>query len=419
MIPKYFVIAMIISFAYKMSFAAGFKSLEEILNLAYKNNPSIAVSQYSLNAEKSLVISKATLDDPTIGVSTLDRNSRTQYGTIIQKIQFPVRYILQAKVQSSRAASFKSKLDMKKLEIRQQVISLYYAIYSTQKIIQLTKANMQTVKEFARVAEKKYAAGKSPQGDSMKAHFELTQLELELMRLRQEEETLQDTLKSVINEHTFEKIDLVNLKITPPKFYSNRVADSLSELTSKLQDKSPTVKTQAHLLKEAEYKSSLSKWKYVPDFYLQYQQRISGVPEDSQSYSIGITVPLWFWKTESESSAASSKLIAQEYHLIDTIQKMIAKVKELKGKVLIGFKTLKIYETSLIPQAQGAYNSIRGAYRANRTSFLDLLDSERSLYRVRTGFYQSLKQYVSLLSELETQLGFTVSDLAMKHEVQK
>ena len=72
----------------------------------------------------------------------------------------------------------------------------------------------------------------------------------------------------------------------------------------------------------------------------------------------------------------------------------------------------------LFHQAQGAYSSIRGAYRANRTSFLDLLDSERSLYRVRTGFYQSLKQYVSHLSELETQLGFTVSDLAMKHEVQ-
>ena len=325
MTPKHFVIALAILFAYKTSFAAGFKSLEEVLDLAYKNNPGIAASRYSLDAEKSLVISKATLDDPRIGVSTLDRNSRTQYGTIIQKIQFPVKYILQAKAQSSRAESFKSKLDMKKLEIRQQVISLYYAIYSTQEIIQLTKANMQTVKEFARVAEKKYAAGKSPQGDSMKAHFELTQMELELIRLKQEEEALQDNLKAVVNEHTFEKIDLVNLKITTPKFYSNQVTDSLSELTSKLQNKSPTVKTQAYLLKEAKYKSSLSKWKYVPDFQLQYQQRISGVPEDSKSYSIGITFPLWFWKTGSERSAASSKLIAQEYHLTDTIQKMIAK----------------------------------------------------------------------------------------------
>ena len=419
MIPKYFMIVFAALLAHKVSFSREVQSLDKVLDLAYKNNLNIAASRYSLDAEKSLVVSKATPDDPMIGVSTLDRNSQTQYGTITQRIQFPVKYILRAKAQSSLADSYQSKLDMQKLEIRQQVISLYYAIHAIQKIIQLKKANMQTVREFARVAEKKYAAGKSPQGDSMKAHFELTQLELDLIRLKQEEEALQDSLKAIVNQHIFKKLNLVNLKIKPPKFYANQVTNSLPKLTSLLQDKSPTVKIQAHLLKEAKYKSSLSKWRYAPDFQLQYQQRISGWPEDSKSYSIGITFPLWFWKTGSETSAASSRLMAQEYHLTDTIQQMIAKVKDLKGKALIGVKTLKIYETSLIPQAQGAYNSIRAAYRANKTSFLNLLDSERSLYRVRTGFYQSLKQYVSHLSELETQLGFTVSNLTAKHEVQK
>lgn len=419
MMPKYFITALVILFAHPASFTGEVQSLDKVLDLAYKNNPGIAASRYSLDAEESLIASKATPDDPTIGVSTLDRNSQTKYGTITQRIQFPVKYILQAKAQSGLADSYKSKLEMKKLEIRQQVISLYYAIYAIQKIIQLKEANMQTVKEFARVAEKKYAAGKSPQGDSMKAHFELTQLELDLIQLKQEEEALQDNLKAIINQHTFEKLSLVNLNIKTPKFYPNQVANSLPKLTSVLQNRSPRVKIQAHLLKEAKYKSSLSKWKYAPDFQLQYQQRIAGLPKDSKSYSIGITFPLWFWKKGSETSAASSRLIAQEYRLTDTIQQMIAKVKNLKGKVLTGVKTLKIYETSLIPQAQGAYNSTRAAYRANKTSFLDLLDSERSLYRVRTGFYQSLKQYVSHLSELETQLGFTVSNLTKKHEVQK
>ena len=401
------------------SFAGEARSLQEVVDLAYRNNPEISASRHTLEAEESLVTSKATLDDPIIGVSTLDRNVRTQYGTITQKIQFPTKYILQAKAQSSRADSYKSKLEMKRLEVRQKVTSLYYAIYSTQKIIRLTKANMQAVKEFARVAEKKYAAGKAPQGDSMKAHFELTQLELDLIRLIQEEDALQENLKAVVNDANFEGVNLSELKIGTPKFDPNQVADSLPELTSTLQGKSPKLKAQTHLLKEIEYKSSLSKWEYAPDFHLQYQKRISGDPEDSEIYSIGVTFPLWFWKKGSEASAASSRRIAQEYRVTDTTQKLIARVKNLKGKVQTGVKTLNIYETSLIPQAQGAYNSIRAAYHANKTSFLDLLDSERSLYRVRTGFYQSLRQYVSHLSELETQLGFRVSDLESRNEVQK
>ena len=395
------------------------QSLSELIELAYKNNPGISATKHVAEAEESLITSKATLEDPMVGVSNLDRGMRTQYGTITQRVRFPIKYYLQAKAQSSRAGSFKSKFDMQKLETREQVATLYYAIYSSQKIIQMTQANMQAVKEFARVAEKKYAAGKSPQGDSMKAHFELTQLELDLIRLNQEEEALQDKLKALLNDQSFKRLDLSRLELGAPKFDPNKIKNSMPDLATSLQNNSTIIKGEVHMLKEAEYMSSLSKWEYAPDFQLQYQQRIAGEPEDSKIYSIGVTIPLWFWKKSSEASAASARRIAQEFKVTDMTQKLIAKVKDLNGKVKTGSQTLSIYETSLIPQAQGAYKSARAAYQANKTSFLDLLDSERSLYRVKTGFYQTLKQYVGHLSELETQLGFTVSNLDQNSEALK
>ena len=395
--------------------ASDAKSLGELLLMAYGNNPAIKASRSMADVEDSLITSVSMLDDPVIGIATLDRNVRTQYGVISQKIRFPVKYFLQRKAQSGRAKSFKSKLEMTRLSVRQQVISLYYSIYSMQNIIQLTEANIQAVQEFARIAEKKYAAGKSPQGDSMKAHFELTQLQLELIRLKQEEESLQDKLKAAVNRFDFSKLKLSKLKLAVPKFRPDMISSNLQQLTSTLENNSPTIKMQAHALKEAKYKSSLAKWEYMPDFQLQYQKRIAGKPSESKIYSVGITFPLWFWKKGFEASAASSKKLAREFMLADTIQKMIAKVKDLRGKVQSGVKTLNIYATSLIPQAEGAYNSSRASYRANKTSFLDLLDSERSLYRVRTGFFKSLRKYVHNLTQLETHLGFDVSDLEAKH----
>ncbi|MCB0414311.1 MAG: TolC family protein [Bdellovibrionales bacterium] len=393
------------------------KSLDELLRLAYQNNPGVKEYQQSWSAEDSLVTSQATLDDPMIGVSELDRGLKTQYGTVSQKIRFPTKYIYQANAQRSKADSYRSQLNAKKLEVKQEVTTLYFAIYSAQKIIQLTQANMESVKEFARVAEKKYAAGKSSQGDSMKAHFELTQLELDLIRLKQEEQALQDKLKATVNSSTLENIEISNLNLPPPQFAAEKIKLIESELLNQLQASSPTLKTEVHKLKEVEYKSSLAKWEFAPDFQLQYQKRISGDPQDSSIFSVGITVPLWFWKKSSEASAASAKKLAQEYRLQDTGLKLVAQIKDLKGKVSTGAKTLKIYQTSLIPQAQGAYNSSRSAYQANKTSFLDLLDSERSLYRVKTGYYQSLKQYVATLSQLESQLGFEVSNLSAVSEV--
>ena len=401
------------------SVAKDVSSLQEILLIAYENNSAIKSDRFSYDAEKSLMISRATPDDPMIGVSTLDRNVQTKYATITQKLQFPMKYVLKAKAQRSRANSYKTKLEFNKFKVRQEVISLYYSIYSIQKIIHLTQANMHTVKDFARVAEKKYAAGGSSQGHSMKAHLELTRMELDLMGLKQEEDSLQEMLKAVLNERDFKKIHLLDIKIKIPQFRPNRRLESQQELLAVLKKTSPKVKTEFHLLKEAEFKSSLSKWEYAPDFQFQYQQAIAGVPKDSKIYSIAMTIPLWFWKKNSEVQAASSKRMAQEFRVEETLQRLIAKVRDLKGKVKTGAKTLSIYETSLIPQAQGAYHSTHGAYRANKTSFLDLLDSERSLYRVKRGFYKSLRQYVGYLTELETQLGFGVSNLDLSQEVQK
>ncbi|MCB0415660.1 MAG: TolC family protein, partial [Bdellovibrionales bacterium] len=344
-------------------------------------------------------------------------------GTISQKIRFPVKYFLQAKAQKSRAASSKAQIETEKLNVRQKILSLYFSIYSTQKILELTKANMQTVKEFARVAEKKYAAGKSPQGDSMKAHFELTQLELDLLRLHQEDEALQAELNAIVNSNKLIRLDFLNITLSTPKFNASAIPDSMDQLFSTLKESSPQIQSKTHLLKEAEYKSTLAQWEFAPDIQLQYQQRISGEPIDSKIYSVALSFPLWFWRKSAEASVATSQKITQKitqnYRLIDALQKTSAKVKDLKGKVETGVKTLKIYETSLIPQAQGAYNSTRASYSANKTSFLDLLDSERSLYKVKTGFFQTLRLYVMQLSQLEVETGQIISDIKDYNGVKK
>lgn len=387
------------------------QDLNDLIALAYKNNPGIAAVKKIAEAEESLISSSFSFDDPIIGVSTIDRNVKTHYGTITQKFRFPVKYYLQARIQKGRADSKNANIELEKSIIRQQVISLYFSIYSTQKIILLTKANIQAVREFARVAEKKYAAGKSTQSDSMKAHFELTQLELDLIRLKQEEASLQGELRAILKDDHSPNLDISKRNLSVPVFQKDKISDSLNDLNMSLRQSSPQLKTELNLLEVAKGKSTLAKWEFAPDFQIQYQQRLAGHPSDSKIYSIGITFPLWFWKKGSEASAASSYKMAQEYKVTNMSQKLIAKVQDLKEKASAGEKTLQIYKTSLIPQAQSAYNSTRSSYRANKTSFLDLLDSERSLYRVKTGFYKSLEIYIKNITQLESHMGFTISNI--------
>jgi outer membrane protein TolC len=72
---------------------------------------------------------------------------------------------------------------------------------------------------------------------------------------------------------------------------------------------------------------------------------------------------------------------------------------------------LQIYQTALIPQASSTLNSSRTAYQAGRTNFLELLDSERSLYETRIAYYRNLAQYVDNLARLEEMAGTSLSTL--------
>ncbi len=387
--------------------------LASLLQIAYERSPQLKSTQYRVRAAKARITTAATPQDPVIGVNTLERGNKTRYGTIQQKIRFPVKYYVQAKANSSDANSQEAYYEKDRWSLKRTVTQLYYSIYSAQRILELTHANMEAVKEFARVAERKYAAGRAVRADSRKAHFEITRLELDLIRQEQEEKALQDKLRAVLNDLRFPSLRFDNKELPIPKI-NKLPSQKDDELRSTVTSSSPNVLMDYHRLQSAEWRSALAKWEFAPDIQFQYQKRLSGAPVDSRIYSIGITVPLFFWGKSSSASAANAEKIASEFHYENTKQNTIAEVKNLRGKVEVAAKTLKIYRTSLIPQAEGAYNSSRAAYRANKSSFINLLDSERSLYQVRTDYYRSLQNFVANISTLEEKLGQSISNLGEK-----
>lgn len=386
-------------------------TLNEIVDKALKQNHVIKSASEDSRAEKKLVTSKYNLPDPAIGISNLDRGNETEYFTVQQKFRFPVKYWLEGKAQKKIYESSQSQLLNTKLQLREQVTDMYFNLYSIQKTIELTKVNLQIVKDFSRVAEKKYASGKSSQSDSMKAHFELTQLEIILLGLEQEEIRFQSMIKTLLSDGATEDLQLAQLNISKPSVNNISLTKFDEQLRGFVEKNSPVLKVQEKKLKAAKLKRSLAKWEFAPDFNVQYQERVSGLPEDSRIVSFNATIPLWFWKNSAESSHASAKANAEEYRYKDMSLKVIAKFKSLKARIEKTDRTLVIYKTTLMPQAEGAYRSTRAAYKAGKTSFLNLLDSERSLYKVKQDYYKSLAAFVKDITEMESLIGQSISNL--------
>ena len=134
----------------EMSFAVEKNNeLSHLLKIAYENNPSLLELKFEIEAEKELKTADASFSDPIFGLSTLNRNVETKYVTVSQKIEFPTKYYSRYKARDYSARGKMNAYEEKKYSLRQKVITLYYSLFTVQKKIELTRANIEAVKEFA------------------------------------------------------------------------------------------------------------------------------------------------------------------------------------------------------------------------------------------------------------------------------
>jgi cobalt-zinc-cadmium efflux system outer membrane protein len=389
-------------------------TLEKALSQAMGTNPEIGASVARADSEHSAIRSQYWLDNPKIG---LMRESNLNFmeqqmgpmtlWSVSQEVKFPAKYFLLGSAQKSRARSADEEADAKKLEVRRKAVSGYFSLFATSRIISLLEAQRETLREVARAAESRHATGAVPQQDEMKAHVEQTKIENELLLAEEERESMEAMLNAVLNQDAHQPIVLPKQELATPKL---KVA--FEEIPKLAHANANHVKHGESLVDEANSQKALAALSYAPDFMLSYRKAFINAPDNAYAASIEMTIPLWFFtKQTSEVSVASAKQVEAEKNLEKATRELHSEIRSLTAKVRSHEKLLQIYQTALIPQASSTLNSSRTAYQAGRTNFLELLDSERSLYETRIAYYRNLAQYVDSLARLEEMAGTSLSTL--------
>ncbi len=392
---------------------AGTLTLNKAINLAISANPEIRAAAAEADAEHDAINSSYSLDNPTVGFSTSHNMGlmQVQMGpmkvwSVSQKFKFPTEYFLSGKAQTEKAKAAEQKYLAKMLKVRRELITHYYRLFAVNQILALLKAQTETLQEVARSAEARHAVGTVPQQDELKATEEQTMVDAELISEKEKQTADEAKLNSIMAKPATDPIQLPSDDLPVP------------ELTVSPTQVEQMAKTDSREIKAAQFSANsaataktLSAWKYAPNFTVSYHQAYD-TNLNAYSVGIGVSIPLWFFaKQNGDYEAASARAVRAQANLENVRLATSSEVRSLVFDVTSHAQLLKIYKTSLIPQASTTLSSSRSAYRAGRTQFLELLDSERSLYAVRVGYYQTLSQYVDDMTKLESIVGHSVSTL--------
>jgi outer membrane protein, heavy metal efflux system len=397
-----------------LTHASGFLTLSEALSKALQENPEISAADAQAHTEFAAVSIQSAPDKPKFGLMREQAmtNFELQSGPmtfwyISQDIKFPPKYFLLGSAQRAKAQSVHHELESKRLEIREKVISAYYQLYSMDRILYLLQAQKQTLSEIARFAETRRATGAVPQQDEMKAHVEQTKIEIEILLAQEERELAATTLNTLLSQNPFAPIPPFSTELEIP-----RLTVSMNDIPDISHQSSKRIHFGKFQVEEAQLRKSLATFDYFPDFSIIYRKAFINEAPNNYALAIEMTLPFWFfWKQTGQVQEASSKIRQMEKSLDATILSTRSAVRSLTVKIRNHEKLLQIFKTAMIPQTETTLNSSRAAYRAGRANFLELLDSERTLYEIQISYYRTVFEYVESLSKLEEAVGTSVSTL--------
>ncbi|OGS20574.1 MAG: hypothetical protein A2252_09960 [Elusimicrobia bacterium RIFOXYA2_FULL_39_19] len=375
--------------------------LEDAVKQSKENNPEIQAARQKYLASKSGIIPVRNLPDPVLSIEYDSLNKMNMYG-FTQEIPFWGKLSLRGKIAGNEAEMIRNgEYLSKELEVIARTKTSYFLFLAASKAVTIYDESSQLMKSIIKSVEAGYITGKTSQSDVLRAQVELSKMLNMLVIMKQERDAMQAMLNVLLNN----KPDTLPGSPVEPVNYDFKY--SLEELTAIALKNRPELKAAKNLLEKNKLSTALFKREYLPDFMIGYKrQYMSNTGEYAGHLDmVSLNLPLWFWKQRAmvAQSKQEQEMAQAQYTNMENMTYYDMKV--LYTKVKTYQQLINEYANAIIPKAKQLLEISQASYQANKTDFIDLLDSQRTLLALRLEYYQYVVEYEKNLGELERIVG--------------
>jgi len=167
----------------------------------------------------------------------------------------------------------------------------------------------------------------------------------------------------------------------------------------------PEIKKAQADIQRNQAERNLMKKEFFPDYRLGIEYRTFRMGENMMMFTIGFDLPIWRTKYRA-AVRESEKMIESSRAGLEAVQRQTGfDVQDAWFKLLTARRTLELYKTALVPQAEARFQASEAGYRTGKVDFLDLLESERFLLNVRVMAVMAKGNIGMQLSRLERAVG--------------
>ena len=395
-------------------------ALAEAVEIAFAANPYFASTLAHARALQEIPPQAGALPDPMVGLNAmnlpidsfrLDREPMTQLQvTFSQAIPFPGnRQLMEAAARYEADAGF-ARVEDTRLMLAARVRTAWWQLFQRDRALEIVAQNQALMRDFIEIAQTRYRVGNGLQQDVLLAQLELSRLldrELRLTGMRARTEA---ALAALLDSGPGEVIRL------PPIPGNVALPDvpAAAELVQAAVADHPALTAETALVGAARARLDLSERYNRPNFSLGagYGYRRGDDPlrggerSDFVSVMFNVTVPLYAESKQRRAIEQRSHEVTQREfsfrHALGSIQAAIA---GQRADYEAAREQVSLLETGIIPQAQQTVTSMLAAYQVNQVDFLNVLNTQITLYNSQIQYWEALGTAKAALAQLAASAG--------------
>ncbi len=406
----------------------GVHQVDEYVAFALEQNPRVQSARKQVEAQANRVPQAASLDNPMLGVNGYPffpavlqtAGGRSTFNvTASQKLPWFGKLATKARAAEADTNRARAELAAAELEVIEQVKRAYFELYFLQKAIEVTQESRQLLSELVRLADAQYRASLVSQQDVLRAQVEVSIVDNELIRLRQELQSGQARLAALLHVSPDTQLRAIG-RLAP-----QQIPDDLQRLYQRAIVARPELHAQLAAIQRDQHQADLARLQFYPDLDLgamyggmTTRGAISPNADGIGMVNIGanIDVPIYRAKLVAGVRSAEAQAVSSAREYDSMKDRTQQDVKDLFVQARSQQDLLHLLETDIIPKIAETLAASRQAYEVREVDFQQLLDNWREVLRYRITYFRLEAQLRQTISTLERTVGGQLETGPTRHD---
>ena len=383
--------------------------LRTLIGLALERNPELREASARTRAGLEEVRRAGSFDDPMLRFETegipwrhpgsLSRAEDYKVG-LSQTFPFPGNLSLRSEAATRDAEGLHQRYLDRERELITRLKKAYFDYYAAVRTIEAHDDHLKLMEATEKISDAKFRTGAVSQQDVLKPQLEQVLLHSEVIAAEQMKGSARAAINAILHRPADAPLGdpVARVPSDEPFDVADLTARALRSRPDLLAAELRVRSTQTSL-RLADREASL------PDFAVgvDYMQ-IPGMP-DGYGAMLSINLPWFTGKRSAAARGLEHTLRGDEAALDAARARARFEVRDAWLRTESARRSAALLRNELIPKTAQTVEVSRTAYEKDKSSFLDLLDAERSLRDVKLKYIQAVTQYESAVADLERAVG--------------